>query len=91
MKKILTVEDTFMIQGRGLVITSKKTDEFVDFKVGDSIKIENPDQTFVETKIKGIELLCRPKFRNELISFTIESEIKKEQVQIGAKIWLLEN
>lgn len=91
MKKILTIEDTFMIEGRGPTILAKKTNEFVDFKIGDLIKIENSYQTFIETKVKGIDFFCRPKFRTELISFLIESGITKEQVQIGANIWLVED
>lgn len=90
-KLILTVEDTFSILGRGLVIVAHKTESFVDFKIGDSIKVENPDQTLLETKIKGIEFLCRPKFRVETIAFSIESEINEDQVQKNADIWLLEN
>jgi hypothetical protein len=49
--RILTVDETFQIQGRGLVIVGRKTSDFVDFKIEDSIEIENPDKTFVETKV----------------------------------------
>lgn len=90
-RKILTVEDTFLIQGRGLIIVARPTDEFTDFKLGDSIQIENPDKTFIVSKIKAIDILCVRPFDDKRFSFVVGSEIKKEQIHKNASISLLEN
>ncbi|HEX8637948.1 MAG TPA: hypothetical protein VF692_07800 [Pyrinomonadaceae bacterium] len=96
--RILTVDDTFLIQGRGLVILGRKVDGFVDFNTGDSIEIENPDGTIVNTKVKGIEFVCRRNFdetsndfdeKLKLISFLVENEVKKSHIAKNAFVWLL--
>jgi len=98
-RNILTVEDIFSIQGRGLVIVGRKTETFVDFKIGDLIEIENPDETVIRTKVKGLEFISRINLnensaqsndRLNLIGFLIEDGIEKSLISKEAIIWLLD-
>ena len=87
--KILIVDDTFLIQGRGLVICGLKTGEFVDFKVGDSVEIQTSEEVFLQNKITGIELIHRSPDAAQLICFSVSEHLKKNDVPRGAAIWLL--
>lgn len=99
-RKILVVEDTFLIQGWGPTIVGRKTDEFVDFKVGNSIEIDVGKGKIIYTKITSIPLVSR-RYSSEnsedfadklhLVSFSVEPNIKKDQTSKGANIWLVEN
>jgi hypothetical protein len=89
--KILIVEDSFLIRRRGVVIVAHRTPDFIDFKVGDSIEIENPDKTTVVSKVAGIEFLSGKPFEDKKISFLAEDLTRKDQAQKNAGIRLLEN
>ncbi|MDQ3798871.1 MAG: hypothetical protein M3384_05435 [Acidobacteriota bacterium] len=89
--KILIVEDSFLIRRRGVVIVARRTPDFIDFKVGDSIEIENPDKTIVVSKVSGMEFLSGKSFEDKKISFLAEDLTRKDQVQKNAGIRLLEN
>jgi hypothetical protein len=96
--RILTVDETFLIQGRGLVIVGRKTNEFVNFKTGDTIELETAGESFLKTKIVGLEFVCRRNFDenskdfyDKLIGFMVEKEIKQTRISKGANIWLLDN
>jgi hypothetical protein len=50
-----TVEDTFTIRGRGLVIHGIRFDQHHLFKAGDRLSIQRPDGSEVEAVIQGVE------------------------------------
>ncbi|KIC90276.1 hypothetical protein [Flavihumibacter solisilvae] len=76
---LFKVEDTFMITDRGLTLTPGFGDQKV--KVGDKIKIVRPDNTIVETIIRGIS------FGDH--SILVGKELLKEDVPIDSEVWLI--
>lgn len=68
-----------MITGLGLILAPGLGDK--NAKMGDPIKIIRPDQTIVETTIKGIGW---SEFRDILVG----KNLTKDDVPIGSEIWL---
>lgn len=68
-----------MITGRGLILVPGLGDKKV--MVGDPIKIVRPNQTTIETTIRGIGW-------NEFRDILIGKELTKEDVPIGSEVWL---
>src|SRR5437867_3855605 len=52
---LFTVESTFTIRGRGLVIEGFKLEQYPLFNVGDVILIHRPDGSQVQALIQGVE------------------------------------
>lgn len=90
----MIVENIFSLAW-GLTIFGRKNNEFVDFKVGSSIEIENNNGKVIPAKIISIPLIPR-KYSDEnyfadkenFVSFSVETNIKKNQISKGAIIWL---
>lgn len=76
---LFKVEDHFMVTGRGLILVPGLGDKKAS--VGDPIKIIRPDQTFIETSIRGIGW-------NEFRDILVGSDLTKDDVPIGSEIWL---
>ncbi len=76
---LFKVQDKFLITGRGLILVpglgNKKA------TVGDPIKIIKPDQTVIETTIRGIGF-------NEFRDILVGKELTKDDVPIGSEVWL---
>ena len=76
---LFKVQDRFLITGRGLILVpglgGKKA------TVGDSIKIVKPDQTIIETTIRGIGF-------NEFRDILVGNDLTKNDVPIGSEVWL---
>jgi len=79
---LFTVEATFMITGRGLVLYPGFGDN--PARTGSKIKLIRPDQSIIETQIKGVSFSGNH-------DILVEGKIKKEDVPIGTEVWLQEN
>ena len=87
MARILfKIEHTFLIAGRGLVLTPGINPEGEErFYMGSAIEIRKPDGTSVLTTISGLELLC-PNPKNT-ITILLPKSITKDAIPIGSEVW----
>ena len=76
---LFKVQDKFLITGRGLILIPGLGDKKAT--VGDPIKIIKPDQTVIETTIRGIGF-------NEFRDILVGKELTKDDVPIGSEVWL---
>ena len=76
---LFKVQDKFLITGRGLILVPGLGDKKAT--VGDPIKIIKPDQTVIETTIRGIGF-------NEFRDILVGKELTKDDVPIGSEVWL---
>ena len=81
MEYLFTVENTCMVSGRGLILTSGPRNK--NIKVGNSIILILPNNTKIESKIRGIDF-----WKN--FSILIGEELQKKDVPIGTEVWLKE-
>ena len=85
-RRLLVVEDAFLIKGRGLVLAPAfvpQNDE--RFRVGDPIALKRPDGTSLAWQIDGIEIFCGRVSRGNL--HTLLTGLGKEDVPIGTEVW----
>lgn len=78
---LFTVNQTYMITGRGLLLTPGLGNK--EAKIGDAIKLIKPDNTTLDTIITGIVF-------NENRDILVGSSLTKEDVPAGTEVWLLE-
>lgn len=76
---LFKVQDRFLVTGRGLILVPGLGDKKVT--IGDPIKIVKPDQTIVETTIRGIGF-------NEFRDILVGNDLTKDDVPIGSEVWL---
>jgi len=76
---LFKVQDKFLITGRGLILVPGLGDKKAT--VGDPIKIIKPDQTVIETTIRGIGF-------NEFRDILVGKELTKDDIPIGSEVWL---
>ncbi len=89
MKFIEEVEDVFEIRGRGCVIVPGIPYSFeLTVGIGSELEIHNPSGSVVLTKLKGVEMLNRGKPMNH-IPFCVTLDVKKGDIEIGAKLYLI--
>lgn len=65
MKKLLTVEDSFLIKERGLILAGYLDDTEIIYKTGDKIKIVCPDGKEIYSEIAGIPIINRNCFSDK--------------------------
>ena len=89
MKFIEEVEDVFEITGRGCVIVPGIPYSF-DPQIGKGATLEfhNPSGSVVCATLKGIELVNRGK-PMEHAPFSVNRDVKKGDIEVGAKIYLI--
>jgi hypothetical protein len=87
LKYFSSVEETFMIQGRGCVIMPAWPPDF-DFKLrsGDSIQLRNPSQV-LDTQIASIEFV-KVVAGPSRIAFLLPGDIAKSDVPPQTEIWI---
>lgn len=91
-RKILLVENSFLMKRRGVVVIAQPTTDFIDFRNGNSVEIKNPDGTSIVSKVSAIEFLSSDRdFENKKISFLAEDATRSDQIQKNATITLLES
>lgn len=81
MEYLFTVENTFMVTGRGLILTSGPRNKSI--KVGNRIILILSNKAKIETKTRGIDFW-------ENFSILIGEELQKKDVPIGTEVWLNE-
>ena len=75
---LFKVQDRFLVTGRGLILVPGFGDKKAT--VGDPIKIVKPDQTIIETTIRGIGF-------NEFHDILVGKDLTKNDVPIGSEVW----
>ena len=79
------VEKTFQVKNRGYILTpgfnKPKLNDNLKIKIGDSIRLQFPDGTFVVTEITGI---------NFRFPFDILIDSSKD-IPIGTELWLIKS
>ena len=84
-RRLFTVEATFAVRGRGLVLVPGIIPEEDErFRVGDRITLRRPDGSSIGTRIGGLELLD-PNPRHDVVIMLKESA--KEDVPVGTEVW----
>ena len=76
---LFTVDNTFMITGRGLILTPGLGKNYV--KVGAKIKLVRPDKSIIETTIRGISF-------NENFDILVGANLTKDDIPAGTEVWL---
>jgi translation elongation factor EF-Tu-like GTPase len=91
MKKILTVEDTFLITGRGLVAAGWE-DEYPNVKHGEEVEIVHPDGTKIETRVfwEFIRRLNPIETEKKPVGLLLK-DLEKKDVPKGSVIYALES
>ena len=84
-RRLFTVEDTFAIRERGLVLAPGIIPEGEErFRVGDPITLLKPDGSSIEAKIGGLELLD-PNPRRDVVIML--AGMTKSEVPVGTEVW----
>src|SRR5208337_2384973 len=85
-RRLFTVEDTFLIQGRGLVPVPGIVPQGDErFRIGDKIRLKRPDGSEIEWQIGGLEMLC-PRPRPDEVVILLKS-LTKDDVPAGTEVW----
>ena len=79
---LFKVVERFMVTGRGLILVPGLGDKKA--MVGDPIKIVRPDQTTIQSTIRGIGW-------NEFRDILVGSDLTKDDVPVGSEVWLNKN
>lgn len=89
---LFTVTDVFQIRDRGCVLAPGGSTEpgAPNFRAGSAIRLVLPDGMQRDTTIRGLEMI---NFRRRppviTASILLPSDIKKEDVPIGTKVYLI--
>ncbi len=87
---LFTVEDSFLIQGRGLVpvpgITPVGNERFY---IGDGILLRRPDGTELNWQIGGIEMFNPPSKTFDVV--ILLKDLTKDDVPIGTEVWSVDS
>ena len=84
-RQLFTVEDTFIIRGRGLVMVPGIIPEGDErFRVGDQILLKRPDGSESVVNIDSLELPT-PNRRHEV--WVMLKNTSKQDMPIGTEVW----
>ena len=85
-RRLFTVEDTFLISGRGLVPIPGIVPEGEErFRVGDAIMLRRPDGSLLAWEIGGLEILTGGPPHHDVV--LLLKGLGKEDVPIGTEVW----
>jgi hypothetical protein len=85
-RRLLVVEDAFIIKGRGLVLVPGFIPQDHErFRVGDPITQRRPDGSSLAWRMDGIELVMGPVPRYDL--HILLTGLDKDDVPIGTEVW----
>ena len=86
-RKLFTVEDTFVIRQRGVVVVPGIAPLGEEkFRIGDPLELRRPDGTRRQTAIAGLEMFHRPE-PSAAFPLLLPQDITKEDVPIGTEVW----
>ena len=84
MQNGLTVEDTFLIAGRGLIVAGELTDAEHGFKIGARVTIVRPDGSRLGGKVRGTDV-SGPRFdERRSLAVLLEGVMEKGDVPHGS-------
>ena len=84
-RRLFTVTDRFLIQGRGLVLVPGILPvEDERFRAGDPLMLKRPDGLEIMTTIGGIDFL-RPN-PNHVVPVMLK-DLGKDDVAVGTEVW----
>jgi len=89
---LLTVEDTFLIKGRGIGVTGyAPSPPLVEPKIGQAIELRLPGDRRLRTRIIGVEQFPRC-FSDATVNrgILIPPDITRNELLAGTEIWTLE-
>ena len=87
-RRLFTVEDTFMVKGRGLVSVPDIIPQGEEvFRVGDALLLKRPDGSAIHTTIDGLELL-NPNPNNQVV--VLVRFLKRDDIPVGTDVWTVE-
>jgi hypothetical protein len=85
-RRLCTVEDTFLIKGRGLLPVPGIAPQGEErFRIGDPILLKRPDGSSLSCQIGGLELICGGLPREDVV--ILLKGLDKEDVPVGTEIW----
>lgn len=88
-RRLFTIEDTFLIKGRGLVPVPGIVPQGEEvFRVGDPIRLKRPDDSTFDWQIGGLELLQGGPPRDDVI--VLLKGLSKEEVPVGTEVWSID-
>lgn len=91
--KLLKVEDTFLIEGRGLVIAGLLEDNAPAFKTNDKIKFYCSDDSEIYSEISGIEMInfgqAPAENQRKKIAFLVRNLDDKREILKNAQVVLI--
>lgn len=86
---LFTVDDTFLLGGRGLVLVPGiRGEDRRRVRIDDPISLRRPDGSYLETRIGGLEHLDPPPPSG--ITPILLKGIAKSEVPIGTEIWSID-
>jgi hypothetical protein len=88
--KLCSVEFTFVLEGRGLVILPGipyPSDKMRSVRVGEAIVLIKPDGSEIRTNIGSIESIYRNPPADHA-PFLATASLTKEDVPLGTEVWL---
>lgn len=89
---VLIVEDTFLIQGRGLIVAGIKEENSIQLKVGSKVQIIRPNGTKIFSKVLGIEMVSIENFTerdtSKKVGILLEN-MKKEEIPERSAVFLI--
>ncbi len=82
-RRLFTVEDTFTIRGRGIILAPGIVPEGDErFRIGDALRLRRPDGSEVEATIDGIDFFNVPHG-----TYPIVVKLSKSDVPLGTEVW----
>jgi hypothetical protein len=88
-RRLFIVEDTFLIEGRGLVPIPGVIPQGNElFRVGDPVLLNRPDGSEIRWQIGGLELITGGPPRHDVI--ILLKDLSKDNVPLGTEIWSAE-
>jgi translation elongation factor EF-Tu-like GTPase len=89
-RRLFTVEDTFLIHGRGLILVPGIVPQGDErFKTGDSVLLKRPDGSALDWTIGGLEMAItnrKPHEPSPEIPIMLAG-LSKDDVPLGTEVW----
>ena len=91
-QKLFTIEDSFIITGRGIVVVGKLEANSPPCRIGNKIVLVNPSKIELVTEISGLEqikLIDIEHFNSNKIGIMLKGVTKKEDAPVGTEVFLV--
>lgn len=90
-QKLFTIEDTFNILGRGIIVGGELEPNSPICRIGTVVVLVLPNGNELVTEISGIEMI-KPidyeTFNRNRVGIMLKDVIKKEDVPVGTEVFL---